>query len=353
MGSIILDCDLMRFPNSGLYQYCLNLGLHVNDLLVQEGLPKMVFYVPPKEKHAFGDNNKVIVEKKHHRFFKPFLWDCKIWHAPFQSGRVIPKREKNIRVVLTIHDLNALHEGKPLKEQKESLARTQHLINRSNAIVCISEFCKSDVLKNCDVGNKPIYVIHNGTHKVGDPVLSPSSYKPQRPFLFSIGYVNQKKNFHTLLPLLEHNPDIELVVAGYLDEPDYVSFMLKQAKGKKIDHRLHILGPVSENDKAWYMKYCHAYVHPSLAEGFGATVVETMAFGKPLFLSDLTSLPEIGGNVAFYFKNFHPEHMNEVYHAGMNAYSVNGLSQKIIARGQQFQWKEKAKQYVSLYQSLL
>src|SRR5215217_6200596 len=125
MGAIMLDCDLMRFPNSGLYHYCLNLGLHVNELLAEQGQSKMQFYVPRNAKKSFDDGNKVIVEHKYHRFFKPFLLDCKIWHAPFQSGRIIPQREKSVRVVLTIHDLNVLHEQKSVKEQRNSIAKTQ------------------------------------------------------------------------------------------------------------------------------------------------------------------------------------------------------------------------------------
>lgn len=353
MGQIMLDCDLMKYPNSGLYYYCLDLGLHVNPLLEQAGMPKMDFYVHRKERTAFGPDNKVIIEHKRHRFFKPFLWNCRIWHAPFQTGRIVPYRNKAVKVVLTIHDLNALHEGKPVREQRESLARTQQLINRSDVIVCVSEFCKTDVLQNCNVGNKPVYVIHNGSRQVEDPVLGPNSYQPKRPFLFGIGYVNQKKNFHTLLPLLENNPELELVVAGRLDEPDYVSFMHKQAKGKKVDERLHILGPISENDKAWYMKNCKAYVHPSLAEGFGLTVVEAMEYGKPLFLSNRTSLPEVGGDVAFYFKSFEATHMQQVLMEGLHAYSLNGLSDRIRERSKLFNWNRSAQEYVKIYKSLL
>jgi glycosyltransferase involved in cell wall biosynthesis len=353
MGQIILDCDLMKFPNSGLYHYCLNLGVHVNPLLEEQGLPKLEFYVHRKDRAAFGPNNKVIIEHKRHRIFKPFLWNCRIWHAPFQTGRIIPYRNKSVKVILTIHDLNALHEGKTVREQRESLERTQHLIKRSSVIVCVSEFCKDDVLKNCEVGNKPIYVIHNGSRHVEQPVLGINSYQPKRPFLFGIGYVNQKKNFHTLLPLLEHNPDLELVVAGRLDEPDYVSFMYKQAKGKKVEERLHILGAISESEKAWYMKNCKAYVHPSLAEGFGLPVVEAMEFGKPIFLSNRTSLPEVGGDVAFYFKSFEPTHMQQVLMEGLHTYSLNGLSDRIRERGKLFDWSRSAQEYLKVYKSLL
>jgi len=353
MSSIILDCDLMKFPNSGLYYYCLNLGLHVNQLLEEQNETKMALYVHSQQKHAFGEQNKVIIEHKYHRFFKPFIWDCRVWHAPFQTGRIVPYYNKSVQVVLTIHDLNALHEGKDLKEQRSSLARTQHLIDRSSVIVCISEFCKKDVLKNLDVGDKPVYVIHNGTQEMAEPRLGKNSYKPQRPFLFGIGYVNRKKNFLALLPLLEQNPDLELVIAGRLDEPDYVSFMQKQAKGRKVEERLHILGPISESEKAWYMKNCKAYMHPSLAEGFGITVVEAMGFGKPLFLSNLTSLPEVGGDVAFYFKSFDPSHMQQVFMEGMQEYSKNGLANRIQARGKLFDWRRTAQEYINIYKSLL
>ncbi len=352
MNRLILDCDLMRFRNTGLYHYCLNLGHYINKLFREQHQEPMKFYIPPREINSFDDRANCIVEKPFHKYVKPFLWGCKLWHAPFQSGRIVPQHNKAIRVLLTIHDLNALHEDLPPEEKRRSLAHTQKLIDRSNAIVCISEFCKSDVLKNCEVGNKPIYVIHNGTHAVQAPMLSSDSYKPKRPFLFAMGDVNRKKNFHTLIPLIEYI-DMDLVIAGRLAEADYVEGIQKEAAEKGIAHRLHILGPVSEGEKGWYFQNCTAFVHPSLAEGFGAPVVEAMSFGKPLFLSRLTSLPEIGGEAAFYFKSFEPEHMREVFSEGLLRYHKNGLEQKIKERGAQFNWEEKSKEYMAVYQTLL
>jgi glycosyltransferase involved in cell wall biosynthesis len=351
MSKIILDCDLMRFRDSGLYHYCLNLGSYVNKIFQQEGKELVKFYVPPREAGAFGSRQHVIVEDTTHRFFKPFLWNCKLWHAPFQSGRILPKNP-SIKVLLTIHDLNALHEGKPISEQAQSLAHTQALISRSDAIVCISEFTKTDVLNNCDVGNKPVYVVHNGTHAVGQPALHSSSYHPTRPFLFGMGYVNRKKNFDVLVPLLV-NTEFELVIAGRLDEPDYITQMKQHAETLGVSDRLHILGPVTEEEKAWYLKNCKAFVLPSLAEGFGAPVVEAMQFGKALFLSNRTSLPEIAGDAAFYFHDFEPQNMREVLSRGFEKYHQNGMADRIIERGKEFDWHQKAKEYATIYQSLM
>jgi len=353
MYKIVLDCDLMRNRDSGLYHYCLNLGAYVQQALNREQEGRISFYVPQGEQNSFGSDAQCVVEKKwHHKFIKPFLWDCDIWHAPFQSGRVLPKNNKRSRIVLTIHDLNCIHEEKPDHEIIESLKKTQHLIDQSDAIVCISNHCKNDVTTYLNVQDKPIYVVHNGTHRVAVPPLKPAGYKPTRPFIFTMGYVNRKKNFHTLIPLLK-NSAFEMIVAGKLDEPEYVYKMRALARKLGVNEKLHILGPVSEADKAWYLHHCLAFMLPSIAEGFGAPVVEAMKFGKPLFLSNRTSLPEIGSDVAFYFNDFDPEHMRQIFYDGMFVYQQNGLEKRIVARGKDFNWEEKAKAYINIYKSVL
>lgn len=350
---IILDCDLMKFPNSGLYHYCLNLGNAVNRYIRSRNETPISFYIPPAEANTFEEKGRCIIEKKwHHKFLKPFLWDCGIWHAPFQSGRIIPMKNKKIKVILTIHDLNCLHEDKTARERRLSLQHTQKLVDRADTLICISNHCKKDVLNNLDTGGKPVYVIHNGTHHVNVPPLKPLGYQPTLPFIFTMGYVNRKKNFHTLVPLLQNN-ELELVIAGRLDEPDYISAMKKNAVKLGVMERLKILGPVPEEDKAWYFNNCTAFMLPSLAEGFGAPVVEAMAFGKPIFLSECTSLPEIGGDVSFYFKTFDPEHMQHVFKAGMLEYQKNGLAKRVIQWGEKFSWEQKAIEYYAVYQSLM
>ncbi|MFT3748450.1 MAG: glycosyltransferase family 1 protein [Agriterribacter sp.] len=356
MASIILDCDLMNYPNSGLYHYCLNIGLSINQQLERERKEPMKMYVPKAEKFSFAKSSHIIVEKPWHKLWKPFLSKCRVWHAPFQSGRIIPDKKKypNVKVLLTVHDLNPLHEGKPLEEQKKSIIHTQSLIDKSDAIVCISEFTKADVLKNCDTGNKPLYVIHNGIHRVNTPSKTKSpERKIERPFLFGMGYVNAKKNYHVLLPLLKYNPGIEMVIAGKLDVPDYIEEMKRAAAAMGVLERLHITGPISEDDKAWYLSNCMAFMHPSLAEGFGAPVVEAMLFGKPLFLSNLTSLPEIGGDAAFYFDSFDEEHMQSVFKEGIYRFNYEQMSEAIINRGKMFDWELSAAKYLKVYETLL
>ena len=51
---------------------------------------------------------------------------------------------------------------------------------------------------------------------------------------------------------------------------------------------------------------CRAIIYPSLFEGFGMTLVEGMADGRPLLISNTTSLPEVAGEAALYFDPTRP-----------------------------------------------
>ena len=286
------------------------------------------------------------------KFYMPDVRDFTVWHSTFHSTNYIPKRNRRIKVVLTIHDLNFLYEQKTERKRLKLLRHLQSNVDRADSIVCISEFCKKDVLAHCRTGNKPIHVIYNGTNSLKQPGLSSESYKPERPFLFSLGVICRKKNFHVLLPLLEQNQHMELLIAGRKDDPDYLHFINKSAKQLHIEDNLRVLGTISEAEKAWYYTNCYAFAHPSIAEGFGLPVAEAMSVGKPVFLSDRTALPEIGRNVAFYFRDFNARHMQKVFINGMRQYQQQKMENTIRQHGGTFCWEKASKQYIDVYRSL-
>lgn len=351
MRKIVFDCERMKYPDTGLYHYCLNLGKYL-EKNISLGEEELFFYSPGQEQHwSFSPANH-ITQSPLHKFMLPPLGSFDIWHATYQSTHYMPLRNRRIKVVLSIHDLNFMYdERKSAAKKQRYLGYLQSLINRADAIVCISQFCKKDVLQHCEIKNKPLYVIHNGTNLLENPSLKANSYKPRKPFLFSIGVINRKKNFHVLLPLLQRNT-MELVIAGKFDDNHYLSLLRKRSKELGVEDNLHLLGPVSENEKAWYFNHCDAFAMPSISEGFGLPVVEAMSCGKPLFLSDKTALPEIGGDVSFYFKDFQPEHMEEVFNIGMSRYANEDFQKKIKERALNFNWHRSARRYLDVYRSL-
>jgi glycosyltransferase involved in cell wall biosynthesis len=342
----------MKYKNSGLYDYCLNLGNYVKKILDRDECEKMLYYVPASVKAVFSSKEDCIIEKNwHKKYFRPFLWNCDIWHAPFQAGRIVPRYHSKMKIVLTIHDMNVLYEEKTDKERTESLQRTQQLIDASDAVICISEHCKKDVINHLNTDGKTVHVIHNGIDDLNKVPGSPVGYKPSRPFVFTCGSVNRKKNFHTLISLLNH-PDLELIIAGRLDESDYVEQIRLKATEMGVSDRLNILGPITDHDKAWYYRHSCAFARPWSVEEFDASIVEAMSYGKPVFLSDQPSVPEISGDAAFYFSGFEADHMLQVFRDGMRSYIKNNLAPLIMKRAQEFNWEKKASEYVHVYRTL-
>lgn len=145
---------------------------------------------------------------------------------------------------------------------------------------------------------------------------------------------------------------MELLIAGKEDDPHYMSYMRAQSRELGVEDNVRLLGCISESEKAWYYQNCRAFAFPSVSEGFGLPVVEAMSCGKPLFLSSRTALPEIGGDVSFYFNDFNPDHIEQVFNKGMDIYNANGLREKIKARGSSFCWEKAAHKYWEVYRSL-
>lgn len=351
MHRIIFDCERMKYPDTGLYHYCRNLGSYL-EKNIDVSREQLFFYTPPGEQDWSAAAANHLTQSPLHKFVLPSLRSFDIWHATYQNTHYMPMHDKKIKVVLSVHDLNFLYdEKKGEAKKKKYLLYLQKLINRSDAIVCISDFSKKDVLQHCDTGNKPLYVIHNGKNLLSKPELSSKSYKPRKPFLFSIGVINRKKNFHVLLPLLQNN-SLELLIAGKYDDEGYLSYMQHRSRELGVTDSVRLLGTISENEKSWYFNNCRAFAFPSISEGFGLPVVEAMSCGKPLFLSSRTALPEIGGDVSFYFNDFHPDHIRQVFYNGMEKYNANGLRERIKERGSHFCWHKSARDYLEVYRSL-
>ena len=352
MNRIIFDCERMKYENTGLYHYCLNLGNHIARF-TRSQTEELCFYSPVGIDNLFAGNNKHITQTELHKFRMPALKNFSVWHATYQDSYYLPFRNRKIKVILSVHDLNFMYDPSKSEFKKQrNLRRLQMLINRADVVICISEYARNDLGFYCDVKNKPVFVIHNGTNTLTKPQLLKQSYKPQKPFIFSLGTIMPKKNFHSLLPLVQDQDHLELVIAGRIDDVGYYQSILDAAEKMGISKKVKLLGPVSESEKSWYFNNCHAFAFPSTAEGFGLPVTEAMSVGKPLFLSDKTALPEIGGDVAFYFENFSAAHMKETFVAGMKQYKLFKMEDKIIQKGKEYNWEIAAQEYWKIYRSL-
>lgn len=344
---IVFDAERMKYPFTGLFEYCLQLGEALLNIKTNED--KLAFYIPKKAEIYFEKPIDTFEQKSFHKFLFPRFQHIDIWHATYQSTAYLPKNKK-IKKVLTIHDLNFLYEKKSVQKHEKYLKKVQQNIDLADHIVAISEFTRQDIIKYLKTGDKPISVVYNGCTVKSFPEYSNTAITDSRPYFFALGTVIPKKNFHVLVPLLQHN-DYDLVIAGKADEA-YKNLIMDQAKLHGVSSRVKVIGPVSNEDKYLYYKNCKAFLFPSLAEGFGIPVIEAMFFGKPVFLSTKTSLPEIGGSLAYYFDSFEPEKMRKTLTDGLANYEQTNPEQAIVNHALQFSWEKCAKAYWTIYKSL-
>jgi glycosyltransferase involved in cell wall biosynthesis len=349
---VLVDAERLRNPNNGLGQLCRFLGEELTRQRPNDAL--VTFLVPESRRGVFGPSVNYATPRWWQRIVPSGSYD--VWHATHQDSPFVPSRGS--RVVLTILDLNFLERPDygPAKKARR-LAAVQRRVDRASAIATISEYTASVVRQHVRVPQIPVRVIYLGNPL--PPEVSSDAAGSANPalrgltagdrFLLFVGVLHPKKNVHTLLPTVAQLPDTKLVLAGP-DGHSYAARLRAEVDSLGLHDRVLIPGAVDDETKRWLYQHASALAFPSLSEGFGLPVLEAMAHGKPAFLSRLTSLPEIGGDAAFYFDSFEPSEMARTIREGLEKMTTDpGSADRLRRHASQFTWSEAARDYWDLF----
>lgn len=344
---VFVDMQKLKAPNSGLGVFCKELG---RALVRQNSGFDFTFLVPNKMPLDFGKVLKYIYLKPWHSLFIPNTNSFDIWHCTHQDSRFFPSGNK-AKILLTIHDLNFLYKYNGIKRRIKHF-QLQRKISKAHTLAYISAFTQQQVRANFQIGNTPEHIVYNGIPTPAKPV-KPEIVDGSDAFFFTIGIINPKKNTHVLPQLLTAFPNHKLLIAGKCDEA-YSIRILAEAKAHDVTERVLFCGEISDAEKSWLFTNCSAFFFPSLAEGFGLPVVEAMQYGVPVFLSYQTALPEIGGNVCYYWHSFHAAEMIQVVREGLNDFATHReKSNALKARASIYSWEKAAEQYLAIYKQMM
>jgi glycosyltransferase involved in cell wall biosynthesis len=225
--------------------------------------------------------------------------------------------------------------------------------NDARAVVAVSEGIRNE-LKDIGVPDDRIHVILNGVDLeefTPGSIDRPSLGLPvdKTLALFAGDIKTNRKNLDTVLRALATVSDMELVVVGSLKGSPYPDL----AKQLGISDRVHFLG--FRKDLPQIMRGVDLFVFPSRYEPFGMVVTEAMAAGLPVITAASTGAaqlvtPESGIVVQ------DAEDMNALALALTSLRDDRLLRQKMGAVGreivQQHDWKSKAQQYLTLFESI-
>ncbi|WP_159479322.1 glycosyltransferase family 4 protein [Chryseobacterium sp. 18068] len=355
--NILIDVERLKYPRSGIANVCISLIRGLDEKLCHFNY---TLYGPGKNIPATQSDFKIINWKFWQKKIKINTSSFSLIHVTHQLSDYFHSKKSNQKKVVTLHDLNFLHDKSSARKIEKSKKLVQKNIGNADAIVCISEFVKNDFLKNKHLfilkNDVKVDVIYNGlTFPENENFSSDKKYEfIDRKFILNIGVLFPKKNQEVLLNLITGN-ERELVLITSSAKSEYKEIFLEKVKKLGLEKKVHILENVENNEKYFLLQHCESYCHPSLAEGFGIPPVEAMFFGKPIFLSNLTSLPEIGGDLAFYFKDFSGDSMRKIYDDGIEKFNVDkeNYTVKLKERASKFSYKQMADSYEELYKRLL
>ena len=349
-SQVLIDLGKLKNIYSGLGQFSLNFGLQVSN--IQHSVFEWNFLVPHDFSGYFGHIPNYQQISLIRRILPVFYRNYDIWHAIHQDSAYMPGNS-DTSYILTIHDLNFLEEKRGINSLKR-LKQLQKKVDRAAFITFISNSTASQANEHLDLGDKPRKIIYNGVDIDTEKNVKKPGYLPDRPFLFALGMILKKKNFHVLVDFMEQVPDYNLIIAGD-NRSRYGKHLRNTVKQKNLSDRIVLPGIIPEEDKIYLYRQCEAFLFPSLTEGFGLPVIEAMRFGKPVFCSKRTSLPEVAGDCAFYWDSFAPEKMKETFIKNLKLFHSNRkeFSKKNTVHSLKYQWHESISQYLKVYDEVI
>lgn len=275
--------------------------------------------------------------------------NIKLYHG---LSHEIPRGIQNTSVasVVTIHDL--IFERYP--EQFSRIDRAiyhQKFTNacrHSNRVIAISNQTKQDIIELYKTPEEKIDVCYQSCHPAFAEQVSKEEkeqvkklYNLPEHFLLYVGSIIERKNLLTIckaLKLLQNKFDLPLVVIG--NGNDYKKQVLQYIEENSMQQQVRFLSddaafktaPASLHSAHFPAIYQLALcmIYPSFFEGFGIPVLEALWSRLPVITSNVSCLPETGGEAAYYID---PINAEEMAHAIMQVCSNSTLRNNMVDKG--------------------
>lgn len=347
--TVLLDISDIGNPTSGFGQIAKNYAEWYSKM--EDDSLKFHFLLPPGYEKDFGPLvDTTCIRRKYHKHFSKGLPTVNLWHSITQQ-QLKRRRGRCDQFVLTIHDLNYLTEKNWLRQLKHKWV-LQRAIHQADAVTCISNYVRRQIEEQFDMEGKPVRVIYNGVEDISHQPESRPVFATGRPFFFAIGQIRQKKNFHLLVDMMRFFPDYDLYVCGD-DHFDY-SKVVRQHIAQLPTGNAYLTGKITAEEKVWLYRHTEAFLFPSIGEGFGLPAIEAMQFGRAVFISNHTCLPEICGDCATVWPSLQPEAMAAVVKETLPGfYTRQAYIEHLKQHAQQFSYEKHIAAYLSLYKELL
>lgn len=192
----------------------------------------------------------------------------------------------------------------------ETLKRAHYIMAVSKTVAGetrreLTALGRRDVAENCVTAfrNGADLPAPSGTGSVRQELIDFIGTAGDGPYL-TVGTIEPRKNQTTLLAaidrVLQSAPSARFLLAGTVGwNGKPIAEGIQQHRGwpRNIRH----FSDLTDTELQFAYKHAKAVVFPSLAEGYGLPIVESLANGTRVFASDIPVHSEIGGKYCAYF----------------------------------------------------
>lgn len=246
---------------------------------------------------------------------------------------------------------------------------TKYSVNNARRVLTISDSSKSDIIKEYHVSEKKVVTIYPGIKEITS--LEPrvfgmnqlkAKYDISDHYVLFVGTLQPRKNIVRLIEafakvLKNHDIDAEvrktlqLVIIGkkgWLFED-----ILAAPEKFGVTNQVKFLEGIQDDELNIFYQHAICYVLPSLYEGFGLPVLEAMQRDCPVITSNVSSLPEAGGEAALYVS---PKDVDDIAEKISLLVTDKKMRKDMIEKGkeqvQKFSWKKAAKETLDVLEKV-
>jgi glycosyltransferase involved in cell wall biosynthesis len=275
-------------------------------------------------------------------------------HSP--TPMLLPCRGKKL---ITVYDLFFMTDQHLVRPESRRYFRSQlrKNVDQADGIICISQATCSQLLEMFPAAEAKTRVIHLGVAPLffaapDRPLELHKKYSLPEKFILFTGTIEPRKNLPALLQALiklkQNGLVIPLVIAGGRGwgTGDFLKFK------EELGGQVHEIGYVDYADLPSLYREAHFFVFPSLAEGFGLPLLESLASGTPVLCSDIPVFHEIGHELPVYFKNDAAPDLAEKIDFLWKQNKEAGKEIR-VAHARKFTWQDTAARTLAFYEHVV
>lgn len=283
------------------------------------------------------------------------FWGTRQMLPPYLPG--------NMKKVLVVYDLvwHYFPETMEAYNRLISKALFRRAIKGGDHIITISEATASSLIEVLGVPRGKISVVYPAADTYAPLAKSASAeyisdkYGTSKNYVLTVSTVEPRKNLRTLLRVFGElrGEGLQLLVAGASGWKTSAIHQEYERLGL-TERDVKFLGFVPDEDMNRLYSGARLFVFPSVYEGFGMPVLEAMASGTPVIVSNSSSLPEVAGDAGMLLD---PHDEGGWRKAVIEVLSDDSLQESMVMEGikraKLFSWERSAVQTLRVFENMI